>query len=211
MTAKFRQINHKFLCIESPLLLGTAGNPKLVHFSLTEKILESNYFLDPYFTKSLKNKSNYKWQHIFILFYHLHDHDFSSNSSLDHGSSLIGSEYCWRPFFCSIESVWRIFLCPAACPALCIILCILRMAIHNINHYHCPSRNSCHHPGTAQRCSRQPHTALLHSQPVFSPIFTMGNFCYQSQSDKLQWIGSNSESQTKWEFGNVKRVHERRD
>lgn len=40
----------------------------------------------------------------------------------------------------------------------------------------------------------------------------MGNFCYQSQSDKLQWIGSNSErSETRDGFWNVKRVHENRD
>ena len=207
MTAKFRQINHKFLCIESPLLLGTAGNPKLVHFSLTEKILESNYFLDPYYIQLYQIFKKLKGWHLIF--------NFIIICMIMTLNLIIGSEYCWWASFCSIESVWcyssRIFLCPAACPALCIILCILRMAIHNINHYHCPSRNSCHHPGTAQRCSRQPHTALLHSQPVFSPIFTMGNFCYQSQSDKLQWIGSNSESQTKWEFGNVKHVHELKD
>ena len=40
----------------------------------------------------------------------------------------------------------------------------------------------------------------------------MGNFCYQSQSDKLRWIRSNSErSETINEFWNVKHVHKSRD
>lgn len=40
----------------------------------------------------------------------------------------------------------------------------------------------------------------------------MGNFCYQSQSDKLRWIWSNSErSETINEFWNVKHVHKSRD
>lgn len=74
------------------------------------------------------------------------------------------SKYCW-PFV--------LFVCPAAGEAWCIILYILRLAIHNINHYHCPSRNSCHHLSTTQRLLEAASPTLLCStHSLFSVQFS---------------------------------------